>query len=302
MDAGQPIEPDGSGRPDVSTAFRFAVLGMPRASAAREPPHGSNRRSAKARCGHWLCTSPPLSSSSGSASPVRRWTRPPHVRSRLAGDSASRGAAAASVPRLRQSGSCDVIWTDRASISAQDVCRRWWVSHALAGGNLPPSSSRTSARSPASFPTSACATADGPPVFSTRINGPLGSVFHREALAGRPLSVAGKGMSPSQSRAGCLAEAVERYSACCQGDEPRLTATAAELGSAAVPPESRAVVQRGAVSRPRRMEPAARSGTRGARSQRAGHIARLDRIVVDHRQRDPLPARILLLHRLPRRP
>lgn len=83
-----------------------------------------------------------------------------------------------------------------------------------------------------------CATADGPPVFSTRINGPLGSVFHREALAGRPLAVAGKGMSPSQSRAGCLAEAVERYSACCQGDEPRLTATAAELGKAAIPPET----------------------------------------------------------------
>jgi oxazoline/thiazoline synthase len=79
-------------------------------------------------------------------------------------------------------------------------------------------------------------TADGPAIFSTRINGPLGSLFHREALAGRPLAVAGKGMSPPQSRAGCLAEAVERYSACFQGDEPRITATAAQLGSAAVSP------------------------------------------------------------------
>jgi ribosomal protein S12 methylthiotransferase accessory factor len=75
---------------------------------------------------------------------------------------------------------------------------------------------------------------EGPAVFSTRINGPLGSVFHQEALAGRPLSAAGKGMSPAQSRAGCLAEAVERYSACFQGHEPRLTATAAALGPDAV--------------------------------------------------------------------
>ena len=81
-------------------------------------------------------------------------------------------------------------------------------------------------------------TVDGPAIFATRINGPLGSLFHREALAGRPLAVAGKGMSPSQSRAGCLAEAVERYSACFQGDERRITATAAQLGPAAVPPDA----------------------------------------------------------------
>lgn len=79
---------------------------------------------------------------------------------------------------------------------------------------------------------------EGPAVFATRLNGPSGSVFHGEALAGRPLSAAGKGMSPSQSRAGCLAEAVERYSACFQGDEPRITASASDLGPAAVVPDS----------------------------------------------------------------
>jgi bacteriocin biosynthesis cyclodehydratase domain-containing protein len=75
----------------------------------------------------------------------------------------------------------------------------------------------------------------GPAIFSTRINGPLGSVYHREALAGRPLTAAGKGMTTAQSRAGCLAEAIERYSACFQGHEPRIAGTAAELGSDAVP-------------------------------------------------------------------
>lgn len=54
--------------------------------------------------------------------------------------------------------------------------------------------------------------------------------FHRSSL--------GKGRSPAQARASALCEAIERWSASFHGDEPVITATAAELGDAAVtPPE-----------------------------------------------------------------
>lgn len=77
----------------------------------------------------------------------------------------------------------------------------------------------------------------GPAVFTARCNAPLGSWFHRDALAGRrTLSSAGKGMTWQQSRVSCVAEAIERYSACFQGREPRIRATYNELGAAAVHP------------------------------------------------------------------
>ncbi|AFZ08005.1 bacteriocin biosynthesis cyclodehydratase domain protein [Oscillatoria nigro-viridis PCC 7112] len=47
----------------------------------------------------------------------------------------------------------------------------------------------------------------------------------------------GKGKTDSQSRASGLCEAVERYSAIFQGDEPRKWATLAELGDLAIHPE-----------------------------------------------------------------
>jgi len=47
----------------------------------------------------------------------------------------------------------------------------------------------------------------------------------------------GKGKTDSQSRASGLCEAVERYSAIFQGDEPRKRATLAELGDLAIHPE-----------------------------------------------------------------
>ncbi|WP_437639181.1 TOMM precursor leader peptide-binding protein [Sorangium sp. So ce854] len=46
----------------------------------------------------------------------------------------------------------------------------------------------------------------------------------------------GKGKTPAQARAGALSEAVERYSAVFQGDEPLIRARRAELGAAAIHP------------------------------------------------------------------
>ncbi|WP_438028921.1 TOMM precursor leader peptide-binding protein [Sorangium sp. So ce233] len=46
----------------------------------------------------------------------------------------------------------------------------------------------------------------------------------------------GKGKTPAQARAAALSEAVERYSAVFQGDEPLIRARRAELGAAAVHP------------------------------------------------------------------
>jgi oxazoline/thiazoline synthase len=47
---------------------------------------------------------------------------------------------------------------------------------------------------------------------------------------------AGKGRDADQARVGALAEALERYSGVYQGDEARVRASRAELGSAALPP------------------------------------------------------------------
>jgi ribosomal protein S12 methylthiotransferase accessory factor len=48
----------------------------------------------------------------------------------------------------------------------------------------------------------------------------------------------GKGRTPAQARAGALCEAIERYSAICQGDEPLIRARLAELGDEAVDPRA----------------------------------------------------------------
>ena len=48
----------------------------------------------------------------------------------------------------------------------------------------------------------------------------------------------GKGLGHAQSRASALGEALERYSGVFQGDEPRLRATRAELGDAALHPNA----------------------------------------------------------------
>ncbi|CAM3251334.1 TOMM precursor leader peptide-binding protein [Corallococcus sp. ZKHCc1 1396] len=57
---------------------------------------------------------------------------------------------------------------------------------------------------------------------------PASDDFHRVA--------SGKGRTEVQARAGALGEALERYSAVFQGDEPRVHATASSLGPQAVPP------------------------------------------------------------------
>lgn len=78
--------------------------------------------------------------------------------------------------------------------------------------------------------------AGGGILWTTHLNGPLGSAYHTQGLEGRRLSAGGKGLGPAQSRVSCLAEAIERYSICAQGDESRMTASCLELGETAVDP------------------------------------------------------------------
>ncbi|WP_375745390.1 TOMM precursor leader peptide-binding protein [Corallococcus interemptor] len=59
---------------------------------------------------------------------------------------------------------------------------------------------------------------------------PASDDFHRVA--------SGKGRTEAQARAGALCEALERYSAVFQGDEPRVHATASQLGAQAVHPDA----------------------------------------------------------------
>ncbi len=61
-------------------------------------------------------------------------------------------------------------------------------------------------------------------------------VLLRETMQGIGLAH-GKGSSDAQSQASCLAEAVERYSCCYQGNEPSRRATLGELGPTAVDPQ-----------------------------------------------------------------
>ena len=52
----------------------------------------------------------------------------------------------------------------------------------------------------------------------------------------QPGTCSGRGWTPSQAKAACLAEAVERYSTQFRGDEPRFSACYRDLGSAAIHP------------------------------------------------------------------
>ncbi|CAN5898172.1 TOMM precursor leader peptide-binding protein [soil metagenome] len=70
-----------------------------------------------------------------------------------------------------------------------------------------------------------CSPGEGLPVFRARQAGPLTANVGANRLVGRPGGAAGKGMSESQARASCLAEAVERYLGHYRGNEPRLRAT-----------------------------------------------------------------------------
>ena len=70
-------------------------------------------------------------------------------------------------------------------------------------------------------------------------SGPNGAHAHRDLTglrAGLRRSSSGKGFTEPQARASALGEAIERYSAGHQGDEPRITATFQELGELAIHP------------------------------------------------------------------
>src|SRR5262249_17024832 len=66
---------------------------------------------------------------------------------------------------------------------------------------------------------------------------PLALHSTENRICGRPGIVSGKGTTDAEARAGCLAEAVERYCSVFQGDDPRVRARACELpGKAVTPP------------------------------------------------------------------
>jgi ribosomal protein S12 methylthiotransferase accessory factor len=65
---------------------------------------------------------------------------------------------------------------------------------------------------------------DGLPVFTARQVGPVAIDVRANRLIGKPGGAAGKGMSETQAKASCLAEAMERYMGHHTGREPRLRA------------------------------------------------------------------------------
>ncbi|MDF2234786.1 TOMM precursor leader peptide-binding protein [Albimonas sp. CAU 1670] len=62
--------------------------------------------------------------------------------------------------------------------------------------------------------------------------------FTRNRQAGKAGSASGKGLTETQARVSCLAEAVERYGCGWSGAEPRIRARLADLGEAAVHPHA----------------------------------------------------------------
>jgi ribosomal protein S12 methylthiotransferase accessory factor len=78
--------------------------------------------------------------------------------------------------------------------------------------------------------------ADGLPVFQAIGLNRVSVGPRQNRLMGNPGSAAGKGMSPAQARASCIAEALERYALAWQGDEPHRRARLADLGDDALDP------------------------------------------------------------------
>lgn len=77
---------------------------------------------------------------------------------------------------------------------------------------------------------------DGLPVFTARQVGPVAIDVRANRLAGKPGGAAGKGMSETQAKASCLAEAMERYLGHYTSREPRLRAPWSAMKDAAPHP------------------------------------------------------------------
>ncbi|MEQ8501780.1 MAG: TOMM precursor leader peptide-binding protein [Sneathiellaceae bacterium] len=78
----------------------------------------------------------------------------------------------------------------------------------------------------------------GLPVFGARQANMVRPSLQMNRLVGRPGAAVGKGMTPEQARASCLAEAIERHLANFTPHAPRRRATRAELGPVAPHPDS----------------------------------------------------------------
>ena len=81
-----------------------------------------------------------------------------------------------------------------------------------------------------------CSPVVGLPVFKAMQTNPVQTGTRENRLIGRPSGAAGKGMSETQAKASCLAEAMERYLCGYTGHEPVLRATWAEVRDAAPHP------------------------------------------------------------------
>lgn len=77
---------------------------------------------------------------------------------------------------------------------------------------------------------------EGLPVFAARQMSPVHISPQANRSIGKPSGAMGKGMSPAQAKASCLAEAIERYLCGYTGREPRRLARWRELGDAAPHP------------------------------------------------------------------
>lgn len=77
---------------------------------------------------------------------------------------------------------------------------------------------------------------EGLSVYAIRHAAPHDGVVRNRGRLGRRGGASGKGATDVQAKVSCLAEAIERYSCSYFGDEPRVTATLADLGGAAVHP------------------------------------------------------------------
>lgn len=81
-----------------------------------------------------------------------------------------------------------------------------------------------------------CSPAAGLPVFKAMQTNPVQAGPRENRLIGRPSAAAGKGMSETQAKASCLAEAMERHLCGYTGHEPAQRATWAEVKDAAPHP------------------------------------------------------------------
>ncbi|MEM7120320.1 MAG: TOMM precursor leader peptide-binding protein [Pseudomonadota bacterium] len=152
-------------------------------------------------------------------------------------------------PQCAECGAGDVgasAYLDRTAVSARPgiVLQRHAKNPMANGGHRVCPSEETVARlSPLVSPITGVI----PPISDNAV-GPFSVAKCKQVTPWRPnswqrrgdlsLGAGGKGPSSAQARAGCMAEAVERYCGTFQGDEPRISGTLDDLAPIAIHPNS----------------------------------------------------------------